>query len=43
MYGILDYDATLEFKDYAGSRAVLTRRQVVRFLQINAVALHDHA
>ena len=43
MYQILDYDATLELKDPAGKKAVLTRRQVVRFLQDNVVAFHDHA
>ena len=43
MYEILDYDATLELKDPAGKKAVLTRRQVVRLLQDNVVAIHDHA
>ena len=43
MYEILDYDATLEIKDPAGKKAVLTRRQVVRFLQNNVAAIHDHA
>lgn len=42
MYEILDYDATLEIKDAKGRRAVLTRREVIRLLQDNVVALHDH-
>jgi hypothetical protein len=43
MYEILDYDATLEIADARGEKAVLTRREVVRFLQDNVVAIHDHA
>ena len=43
MYEILDYDATLEIKDPVGKKAVLTRRQMVRFLQDNVVGIHDHA
>ena len=43
MYEILEYDATLELLDPKGETAKLTRRQVVRFLQDNVVAIHDHA
>ena len=43
MYEILDYDAILEIKDAKGQGAVLTRREVIRFLQNNVVAIHDHA
>ena len=43
MYEILDYDATLEILDSKGKKASLTRREVVRFLQDNVVAIHDHA
>ena len=43
MYEILDYDATLEIVDPKGGKAILTRREVVRFLQNNVVAIHDHA
>lgn len=43
MYEILDYDSTLEIVDPKGEKAVLTRREVVRFLQDNVVAIHDHA
>ena len=42
MYEILDYDATLEIQDSKGKKAVLTRREVIRFLQDNVVAVHDH-
>ena len=42
-YEILDYDATLGIKDPQSKKAVLTRRQVVRFLQDNVVAFHDHS
>ncbi len=43
MYEILDYDATLEIRDAKGKKAILTRREVIRFLQDNVVAVHDHA
>lgn len=43
VYEILDYDATLEIMDPKGKESVLTRRQVIRFLQDNVVAIHDHA
>jgi len=43
MYEILDYDSTLEIADPKGEKAILTRREVVRFLQDNVVAIHDHA
>ena len=43
MYEILDYDATLVIVDPLGEKAILTRREVVRFLQNNVVAIHDHA
>lgn len=43
MYEILDYDATLEIMDIKGEKARLTRREHIRFLQDNVVAIHDHA
>jgi hypothetical protein len=43
MYEILDYDSTLEILDPKGEKATLTRREVIRFLQNNVVAIHDHA
>lgn len=43
MYEILDYDATLEIMDPEGKEAWLIRHQVIRFLQDNVVAIHDHA
>ena len=43
MYEILDYDSTLEILDPKGEKSVLTRREVIRFLQNNVVAIHDHA
>lgn len=43
MYEILEYDSTLKIVDPKGKKAVLTRREVIRFLQDNVVAVHDHA
>lgn len=43
MYEILNYDSTLEILDAKGKRAKLSRREVIRFLQDNVVAIHDHA
>jgi len=43
MYEILDYGSTLDLVDRQGQEAVLTRKEVIRFLQDNVVALHDHA
>lgn len=43
MYEILDYDSTLQLADPQGKRAILTRRERIRFLQDNVVAIHDHA
>jgi hypothetical protein len=43
MYEILSYDATLEILDPRGEKARLTRHEVIRFLQDNVVAIHDHA
>jgi len=43
MYEILDYDSTLEILDPNGGKAILTRREAIRFLQNNVVAIHDHA
>ena len=43
LYEILDCDATFEILDPVGKKAVLTRREVVCFLQDNVVAIHDHA
>jgi hypothetical protein len=41
MYEILDYDAVLELKDTRGRTAVFRRRQKVKFLHDNIVALQD--
>ncbi len=43
MYEILAYDATLEIRDARGHEASLVRHEVIRFLQDNVVAIHDHA
>lgn len=43
MYEILDYDATAEIVDPSGKEVVLVRHEVIRFLQDNVVAIHDHA
>ena len=43
MYAILDYDSALDILDREGEKAIITRRQVIRFLQDNVVAIHDHA
>lgn len=42
-YEILDYDSTLELVDPRGEKAILTRRQVVRFLQDDVAAIRDYA
>lgn len=42
MYEILDYDSTLDILDPNGETAILIRREVIRFLQNNVVAIHDH-
>jgi hypothetical protein len=43
MYEILDYDSTLTIKDAKGKRARLERREHIKLLQDNVVAIHDHA
>ena len=43
MYEILDYDSTLTIKDAKGKRAKLERREHIKLLQDNVVAIHDHA
>ena len=43
MYEILDYDSTLEILNPKGEKAKLVRREVIRLLQDNVVAIHDHA
>jgi len=43
MYEILDYDSTLDIQDAKGEKSTITRREVIRFLQDNVVAIHDHA
>ena len=43
MYEILDYHSTLDLSDATGEKATLSRRQMIRFLQDNVVAIHDHA
>ena len=43
MYQILEYDSTLEVQDVNGEEATITPRKVIRFLQDNVVAIHDHA
>jgi hypothetical protein len=42
MYEILEYDSTLELLDARGKKARLVRREVIRFLQDNVVAIQDH-
>jgi len=43
MYDILDYRSTLDLHDETGERATISRYQMIRFLQDNVVAIHDHA
>jgi hypothetical protein len=43
MYEILDYRSTLDLSDPRGEMANISRYQMIRFLQDNIVALHDHA
>jgi hypothetical protein len=43
MYEILDYDSTLTIKDPEGKHAHLERRERIKLLQDNVVAIHDHA
>ncbi|HEY5522195.1 MAG TPA: hypothetical protein VIK21_03315 [Desulfuromonadaceae bacterium] len=43
MYEILDYRSTLDLWDPTGEKATISRRQAIRFLQDNVVAIHDHA
>jgi hypothetical protein len=43
MYEILDYRSILDLLDLTGEEAHVSRRQVIRFLQDNIVAIHDHA
>lgn len=43
MYEILDYEATAEILDPRGEEVVLVRHEMIRFLQDNVVAIHDHA
>ena len=43
IYEILDYNSTLEIQYANGEEATVTRREVIRFLQDNVVAIHDHA
>ena len=43
MSEILDHNSTLEVHDAGGEEATITRREVIRFLQDNVVAIHDHA
>ncbi len=43
MYEVLELDARLELQDSKGERAVLYKRQRVRFLQDNIIAFQDKA
>lgn len=43
MYEILDYETTLDLVDPKGHRAILRKRQKVRFLQDNIIAFQDYA
>ena len=43
MYEIVDYDSTLEILNPKGEKAKLVRHEVIRLLQDNVVAIHDHA
>ena len=42
MYEILDYNSTLDIRDVKGEEARITRRETIRFLQDNVVAIYDH-
>jgi hypothetical protein len=43
MYEVLEYESQLELQDVRGERAVLTKRQVVNFLQDRILAYQDKA
>ncbi len=43
MYEVLDYEAQLELLDARGAKAILHKRQQVRFLQDNIIAYQDQA
>lgn len=43
MYEVLDYEAVLELRDAHGEKAVLRKRERVRFLQNNIIAYQDQA
>lgn len=43
MYEILDYETTLDLVDPKGQKAILRKRQKVRFLQDNIIAFQDYA
>jgi hypothetical protein len=43
MYEILEYDSTLTINDSTGRDARLERREWIKLLQDNVVAIHDHA
>ena len=43
VYEVLDHDTTLELMDPDGKVAIVTRRQRVKFMQDNVVAIADHA
>ncbi len=43
MYEVLDYEVTLELQDKRGQRALLNKREKVRYLQDNIIAFQDQA
>lgn len=42
-YEVLHYESTLELKDTTGEAATFWKREHVRYIQNNVIALHDHA
>lgn len=43
MYEVLEYEATLELKDIKGKKALVSKRERVRYLQDNVIAFQDQA
>ena len=43
MYEVLDYESTLEVKDNRGEKAIIRKREKVRYLQDNIIAYQDQA
>jgi hypothetical protein len=43
LYEVLEYESTLELKDFKGERATFRKRQKVKYLQDNIIAYQDQA